>query len=106
MKARGVLLPFGVNRPNSRKGIGRSRTMVTAIRVHETGGPEVMRVEDIEVGQPGAGEVLLRHTAIGVNFIDTYFRTGLYKTSLPFVPGNEAAGVIEAIGDGVTTFKP
>ena len=79
--------------------------MVTAIRVHETGGPEVMKVEEIEVGQPGPGEVRLRHTAIGVNFIDTYFRTGLYKTQLPFVPGNEAAGVIERVGDGVTEFK-
>lgn len=80
--------------------------MVTAIRVHETGGPEVMRLEQVEVGAPGPGQVRLRHTAIGVNFIDTYFRTGLYKTALPFIPGNEAAGVVEAVGDGVSEFKP
>ncbi len=80
--------------------------MVTAIRVHETGGPDVMRVEQVEVGAPGAGQVRLRHTAIGVNFIDTYFRTGLYKTTLPFIPGNEASGVVEAVGDGVSEFKP
>lgn len=80
--------------------------MATAIRVHETGGPEVMRVEQVEVGAPGPGQVRLRHTAIGVNFIDTYFRSGLYKTALPFIPGNEAAGVVEAVGDGVDEFKP
>ena len=80
--------------------------MVTAIRVHETGGPEVMKAEQVDVGAPGAGQVRLRHTAIGVNFIDTYFRTGLYKTALPFIPGNEAAGVVEAVGEGVTDFKP
>ncbi|MBW8881268.1 MAG: quinone oxidoreductase [Asticcacaulis sp.] len=76
--------------------------MVTAIRVHTLGGPEVLTPEEIEVGQPGPGEVLVRHTAIGVNFIDTYFRSGLYKTALPLIPGNEAAGVVEAVGDGVT----
>ncbi len=80
--------------------------MVTAIRVHETGGPEVMRAEEVDIGDPGPGEVRLRHTAIGVNFIDTYFRTGLYKTALPFIPGNEAAGMVEAVGDGVSEFKP
>ncbi len=80
--------------------------MVTAIRVHETGGPEVMKVEDVTVGQPGPGEARVRHTAIGVNFIDTYFRTGLYKTQLPFIPGNEAAGVVDAVGDGVSDVKP
>jgi len=80
--------------------------MVTAIRVHETGGPEVLRTEDVAVGDPGPGEVRLRHTAIGVNFIDTYFRSGLYKTALPFIPGNEAAGIVEATGEGVTEFKP
>ncbi|ESQ91552.1 quinone oxidoreductase [Asticcacaulis sp. AC460] len=76
--------------------------MVKAIRVHTTGGPEVMALEDIEVGQPGPGQARVRHTAIGVNFIDTYFRSGLYKAALPLIPGNEAAGVVEAIGDGVT----
>lgn len=76
--------------------------MVTAIRVHTLGGPEVLTPEEVEVGQPGPGEVLVRHTAIGVNFIDTYFRSGLYKTSLPLTPGNEAAGIVEAVGEGVT----
>ncbi len=76
--------------------------MVTAIRVHALGGPEVLVPEEVEIDPPGPGEVLVRHTAIGVNFIDTYFRTGLYKTPLPLTPGNEAAGVVEAVGDGVT----
>ncbi|MEQ8279128.1 MAG: quinone oxidoreductase [Deltaproteobacteria bacterium] len=75
----------------------------TAIRIHETGGPEALRVETIEVGAPGAGEAQIRHTAIGVNFIDTYHRSGLYP--LPRMPhglGQEAAGVVEAVGEGVT----
>ena len=79
--------------------------MVKAIRVHKPGGPEAMVWEDIDVAAPGAGEVLVRHTAIGVNFIDTYFRSGLYPAPAPFSPGNEAAGVIEAVGTGVTDFK-
>ncbi|WP_140984833.1 quinone oxidoreductase family protein [Asticcacaulis tiandongensis] len=79
--------------------------MPLAIRVHATGGPEALTSDDIEVGAPSAGEVRLCHTAIGVNFIDTYFRSGLYKSELPFVPGAEAAGIIEAIGEGVIDFK-
>ncbi|MFT3996536.1 MAG: quinone oxidoreductase [Asticcacaulis sp.] len=75
--------------------------MVTAIRIHQTGGPEQLQVEDIAVGEPGPGEARVRHTAIGVNFIDTYFRSGLYKTALPFTPGNEGAGIVEAVGEGV-----
>ncbi|GGZ19654.1 quinone oxidoreductase family protein [Asticcacaulis endophyticus] len=80
--------------------------MVLAIRVHQTGGPDVMVAEDIDLTPPQAGEVRVRHTAIGVNYIDTYFRSGLYKTTLPFSPGNEAAGIIEAVGEGVSDFKP
>ncbi|BBF80913.1 quinone oxidoreductase family protein [Asticcacaulis excentricus] len=80
--------------------------MTTAIRVHQTGGPEVLSVEQIEVGDPGPAEARVRHTAIGVNFIDTYFRSGLYKTALPFVPGNEGAGIVEAVGEGVDVVKP
>ncbi|MBX3532308.1 MAG: quinone oxidoreductase [Rhizobiaceae bacterium] len=78
-----------------------------AIRVHEHGGPEVLRYEDMPVGQPGAGQVLLRHTAIGLNFLDTYYRTGLYPApaGLPLIPGHEAAGVVEAVGEGVTHLK-
>ncbi len=80
--------------------------MAHAIRIHETGGPEVMRWEEVEKPQPGAGEVLIRHTAVGLNFIDVYFRTGLYKAqSLPFTPGGEGAGVIEAVGEGVDTLS-
>jgi NADPH2:quinone reductase len=79
--------------------------MVKAIRVHKPGGPEAMTWEDIDVAAPGAGEVLVRHTAIGVNFIDTYFRSGLYPAPAPFSPGNEAAGVVEAVGSGVSDFK-
>jgi NADPH2:quinone reductase len=76
--------------------------MGRAIRVHEHGGPEVLRIEEVPTPQPGPGEIRVRHTAIGVNFIDTYFRTGLYKPpALPFTPGNEGAGVVEAVGEGV-----
>lgn len=71
------------------------------IRVNAHGGPEVLSYEDVPVGKPGPGEVLLRHTAIGLNFIDCYYRSGLYPSALPLTPGTEAAGVVEAIGDGV-----
>ncbi|MBV5265931.1 quinone oxidoreductase family protein [Pinisolibacter aquiterrae] len=79
--------------------------MVKAIRVHETGGPEVLRLDEIEVGQPGPGEARVRHGAIGLNFIDCYFRSGLYRApaGLPFVPGNEGAGTVVAVGEGVTS---
>jgi NADPH2:quinone reductase len=79
--------------------------MAKAIRIHETGGPEVMRWEDVKVGEPRAGEARVRHTAIGVNFIDTYHRTGLYKLPLPSGLGVEAAGVVEALGPGVSHVR-
>ena len=81
--------------------------MVNAIRVHEAGGPEVLKWEAVEVGDPGPGQIRLRHTAVGLNYIDTYFRSGLYPapSGLPFIPGNEGAGVVEAIGDGVDLFN-
>jgi NADPH:quinone reductase len=81
--------------------------MVTKIMIHAYGGPEVLEVADAEVGAPGKGEIRIRHTAIGLNYIDTYFRTGLYPppTGLPFTPGLEAAGVVEAVGEGVTTLQ-
>ncbi|MEY4729810.1 MAG: NADPH:quinone reductase [Pseudomonadota bacterium] len=79
--------------------------MTNAIRIHQTGGPEVLKWEAIEVGQPGAGEVRIKHTAVGLNYIDVYHRTGLYPMSLPFSPGLEAAGVIEAIGANVSELK-
>ncbi len=77
--------------------------MAGAIRVHATGGADALRYEEVEVGQPGAGEIRLRQTAIGLNYIDVYFRTGLYPApGLPFTPGLEAAGVVEAVGDGIS----
>lgn len=81
--------------------------MTKAIRIHATGGPEVMRWEDIEVGEPGPGEVRLRHHAVGLNFIDVYHRTGLYPLpSLPVVLGLEGAGEVEAVGTGVEGLAP
>ncbi len=80
--------------------------MVKAIRVSQPGGPEVLELGEIDLPAPGPGDMLVRHSAIGVNFIDTYFRSGLYKTALPFTPGQEAAGTVEAVGDEVTAFKP
>src|SRR5450432_1493593 len=79
--------------------------MPKAIVVHEVGGPEKLSWEDVPEPQPGPGEVRLRHTALGLNFIDVYNRTGLYKMPLPFVPGQEGAGVVEAVGEGVTEVK-
>ncbi len=79
--------------------------MPHAIRIHETGGPEVMRWEEVAVGKPGPGEVLVRNTAVGVNFVDTYYRSGLYKAPLPAVMGREGAGIVEAVGPKVKEFK-
>lgn len=76
--------------------------MAKAVRFHTTGGPEVLRYEDVEVWEPGAGQVRLRHEAVGLNFADTYFRTGLYPVPLPAGMGVEAAGVVEAVGPDVT----
>jgi NADPH2:quinone reductase len=80
--------------------------MPKAIVVHEAGGPEKLLWEDVPAPQPGPGEVRLRHTAVGLNFIDVYNRTGLYKMALPFVPGQEGAGVVEAVGEGVSEVEP
>ena len=80
--------------------------MVAAIRVHKVGGPEVLTFEDIEVGAPGPGQIRVKQHACGVNFIDTYYRTGLYPApQLPFIPGNEAAGEVVALGEGVADIK-
>ena len=76
-----------------------------AVRMHQTGGPEVLRWENVELRPPGAGEIRVRHTAIGLNFIDTYHRTGLYPVALPAVLGSEAAGVVEELGAGVELVK-
>ena len=80
--------------------------MPHAIRIHATGGPDVLRWEQVEVGQPGPGEVLVRNTAVGLNFVDTYQRSGLYPLALPFTIGREGAGVVEAVGPKVREFKP
>lgn len=78
--------------------------MPKAIRIHANGGPEVLTYEDVEIGQPGPGEARIRQTAIGLNFIDVYYRTGLYKApnGFPLIPGGEGAGVVEELGEGVT----
>lgn len=80
--------------------------MTRAIVIHEFGGPEVLKWEEVQVGDPGPGEVRLRHTAVGLNYIDVYHRTGLYPLELPRPIGMEGAGVVEAVGSGVADFAP
>jgi NADPH2:quinone reductase len=80
--------------------------MAYAIRVHRAGGPEVLQWEEVEIGEPGPGQVRLRQEAVGLNYIDVYHRTGLYPQPLPFTPGVEGAGVVESVGEGVKTVKP
>ncbi len=80
--------------------------MPNAIRVHKTGGPDVLEWEEVEVGDPGPGQVKLRQDAAGLNFIDVYHRTGLYPQPLPFTPGTEGAGVVEEVGADVTNVQP
>ena len=79
--------------------------MTHAIRFHKTGGPEVLQWEEVQVGDPGPGEARIKHHAVGLNFIDIYFRTGLYPVPLPSGLGSEGAGVVEAVGAGVTHVK-
>jgi NADPH2:quinone reductase len=79
--------------------------MAKAIRIEQYGGPEVMQLVDVAVGEPGPGEIRIRHHAVGLNFIDVYQRTGLYQNPLPLQLGMEAAGVVEAVGEGVTHLK-
>jgi len=80
--------------------------MAKAVRFYETGGPEVLRYEDVEVGEPGPGQVRLRHVAVGLNYADTYFRNGTYAVPLPSGMGVEAAGVVVAVGEGVNNVVP
>ena len=80
--------------------------MTHAIRFHKTGGPEVLQWEEVEVAKPGPGEARVRNTAVGLNYFDTYFRSGLYPTTLPSGLGAEGAGVVEEVGPGVTDVKP
>ena len=79
--------------------------MTKAVRIEKTGGPEVMHLVDVDLPKPAAGEVRLKHTAIGLNYFDTYQRSGLYPTKLPAGLGSEAAGIVEELGPGVTTLK-
>lgn len=80
--------------------------MVAAVRVHQVGGPEVLKYEEIQLADPGPGQVRIKTTAVGVNYIDTYFRSGLYPApGLPFTVGNESAGVVTAVGKGVKGIK-
>ena len=79
--------------------------MTHAIRIHQNGGPEVLKWEEVEVGEPGPGQIRIRQEAAGLNFIDVYHRSGLYKQEMPFTPGVEGAGVVEAVGDSVTNVK-
>jgi NADPH2:quinone reductase len=79
--------------------------MTKVVRFHKTGGPEVLQLDDVQLGDPAQGQVRIRHTAIGVNFVDTYQRSGLYPMQLPQAAGNEGAGVVEAVGAGVTDLK-
>ena len=77
-----------------------------AIRIHQFGGPEVLRLEDVPVPEPGPGEALIKVEATGINYVDVYHRTGLYPGQLPLTLGREAAGTVERIGVGVTTCRP
>ena len=80
--------------------------MTHAIRIHEYGGPGVLKWEKVRVGAPGPGEVKLKQAAVGLNYIDVYMRTGLYpQASLPFIPGMEGAGVVTEVGEGVRDLK-
>ena len=80
------------------------QTMMRAIQIKKTGGPEVMELVELPVPQPGAGQVLVKIEAVGVNFIDTYLREGRYPAELPFIPGQEAAGTVVELGAGVSGF--
>jgi NADPH2:quinone reductase len=79
--------------------------MTHAIRIHQNGGPEVLEWEEVEVGEPSPGQIKIRQEAAGLNFIDVYHRTGQYKQDMPFTPGVEGAGVVEAVGDSVANVK-
>lgn len=79
--------------------------MAHALRVHEFGGPDALKWEEVDIASPGPGEVLVRNVAIGLNFLDIYYRSGRYPMPTPLVPGNEGAGIVEAVGDDVTAFS-
>src|SRR6266481_2279752 len=80
--------------------------MALVVRIHRFGGPDVLALEELDIAKPGPGEALVKQTAIGLNYIDTYHRTGLYPMPLPMGLGMEAAGIVEAVGPGVDAVKP
>src|SRR3569832_1770496 len=80
--------------------------MTRAIQIQKNGGPEELQLVDVKVGEPGPGEIRIRHKAVGLNFIDVYHRTGLYPMPMPATIGGEGAGIVEAVGEGVTHLKP
>jgi NADPH2:quinone reductase len=82
-----------------------SSTVAKAVRIERFGGPEEMKLVDVSVGEPGPGEIRIRHKAVGLNFIDVYQRTGMYPLPLPLNMGMEASGIIDAVGEGVTHLK-
>jgi NADPH2:quinone reductase len=96
----------GAERRTAGTNLNKENAMAKAVRFHRTGGAEVLQYEEVALGEPGPGQVRVRHTAIGVNFIDTYQRSGLYPIALPAVAGNEGAGVVDAVGPGVKGLKP
>ncbi|KAJ4956430.1 hypothetical protein NE237_013213 [Protea cynaroides] len=106
-----VLIPDDAELPAKQQGsvVGalaiQAATMVKAIKVYELGGPEVLKWEDVEIEEPKEGEVRVKNKAIGLNFIDVYFRKGVYRVPTPFTPGMEAVGVVTAIGPGLTSIK-
>ena len=85
---------------DARERTGDQGEIMRAIRIHQVGGPEVLQIEDIELPAPGPGQAQVRNAAIGVNYLDVYFRTGLYSTALPFTPGAEGSGEVTAVGSG------
>src|SRR5215212_464496 len=87
---------------NTSKG---GNSSMQAIRIHEVGGPEVLHLEDVPLPEPGPGEARVKVEAVGINFIDVYLRTGQYPAQLPNTPGSEAAGVVDAVGQGVTDVR-
>src|ERR1039457_2838077 len=84
----------------------KEEEMSKAMRIDQQGGPEVLKWEEVALGEPGPGEARVRHKAVGLNFVDVYQRSGLYKIPLPSGLGSEGAGIVEAVGTGVTLVKP
>src|SRR6187551_2318247 len=98
-------MPISPTRGRTISSVSISAKAMKAIRIHKTGGPEVLQLDDIELPPPGPDQVRVKHTVIGVNFIDTYHRSGLYTLPLPAGIGSEAAGIVDAVGENVRTLK-